>query len=72
MGLLPGYLERGDSSLVEMVKTFMDESGSDENFFMHEYAGLNELIDRTEGSITLMGVTHAILDWLEGDSLLRF
>ena len=72
VGLLPGYLERGDSSLVEMVKSFMDESGSDENFFMHEYAGLNELIERDEGSVTLMGVTHAILNWLEGGSSLDF
>ena len=72
VGLLPGYLERGVSSLVEMVKSFMDESGSDKNFFLHEYPGLNELIERTEGSVTLMGVTHAILNWLEGGSSLAF
>ena len=65
MGLLPGYLERGDSSLVEMVKSFMVESQSDYNFFMHEYSELNELIKRNDGAVTLMGVTHAILNWLE-------
>ncbi len=72
VGLLPGYLERGDSSLVEMVKSFMVESQSDENFFMHEYSGLNELIERTEGSVTLMGVTHAIFNWLEGSNSPNF
>ena len=66
-GLLPGYLERGDSSLVEMTRHFMNASGSQENFFMHDYKGLNDLIDSSDGAVKVIGVTHAILDWLEGD-----
>ena len=66
-GLLPGYLERGDSSLVEMTNHFMSASESDKNFFLHDYQGLNELIESSEKCVKVIGVTHALLDWLEGD-----
>ena len=65
VGLLPGYLERGDSSLVEMARNFMKVSGSSENFFLHDYSGLNLRIK--EGDTVVVGVTHAILSWLDGD-----
>ena len=65
-GLLPGYLERGDSSLVEMTNHFMSASGSDTNFFLHDYQGFNELIESSEECVKVIGVTHALLDWLEG------
>tara|TARA_Y100001954_G_scaffold227117_1_gene269824 strand:- start:4385 stop:5374 length:990 start_codon:yes stop_codon:yes gene_type:complete len=65
VGLLPGYLERGDSSLVEMVRNFMKVSGSSENFFLHDYSGLNLRIK--ERYTAVFGVTHAILSWLEGN-----
>lgn len=67
VGLLPGYLDRGDSSLVEMTRHFMKASGSKMNFFMNDYKGLNEVIDNSEGDVKVIGVTHAILDWLEGE-----
>ena len=39
-GLLPGYLERGDSSLVEMVRNFMGEKAMI-SAFLHEYSELS-------------------------------
>jgi hypothetical protein len=72
VGLLPGYLERGDSSLVEMVRSFMNVSGSDVDFFIHDYKGLeNRVREKLSGGrgVCLMGVTHAILDWLEGSAV---
>ena len=65
-GLLPGYIERENSSLVEMTRHFMKASGSHENFFIHDYKGLNELIEASEGDVKVIGVTHAVLDWIEG------
>ncbi len=67
LGLLPGYIERGQSSLVEMVRHFMNSSKSSENFFMHDYEGLNKIIDSSSDNLIVIGVTHAILDWLEGE-----
>lgn len=66
LGLLPGYLDRGQSSLVEMVRHFMKSSNSQENFFIHDYDGLNVLVDPTSDNLFVLGVTHAILDWIEG------
>ena len=71
-GLLPGYLNRGDSSLVEMVRNFMDSSGSNHNFFLHDYSGLNDLISKSDRNIIVVGVTHAILSWLDGESAPEF
>ena len=73
-GLLPGYLERGDSSLVEMVRNFMGEKASDKRFFLHDYSELssavkNEII--AERDVCILGVTHAILDMLEGGEWLE-
>ncbi len=68
-GLLPGYLERGDSSLVEMVRNFMGDKACDKRFFLHEYSELSSLVksEIAEGSdVCIVGVTHAILDMIEG------
>ena len=75
IGLLPGYLERGDSSLVEMVRNFMKISGSEEDFFMHDYGRLeNRVREKLNAGrdVCLMGVTHAILNWLEGEERPEF
>lgn len=69
VGLLPGYLERGDSSLVHMVNSFMGKDsyeGGESRFFMNDFAGLEEFLSGVDGDVVLFGVTHAILGWLEG------
>lgn len=69
VGLLPGYLERGDSSLVHMVNSFMhkdEHSGEEVRFFMNDFDGLENFLKNTDSEVVLFGVTHAILSWLEG------
>lgn len=67
LALLPGYIERPDSSLVFMVQYFMEESRHpDCGFFLDQFDALAERIDRLEwaGQKTLLiGVTHALLDF---------
>lgn len=71
LALLPGYLERDSSSLVYMVKHFMEKSGSSHSgFYLDDLEGLmdtiRELQDDPEKSggkrILLIGVTFALLD----------
>ncbi len=71
LGLLPGYLERQDSSLVHMVQdlraagwSLPDESPSD-GFYLDDTEGLFDAVDRTlEAGRTpvLIGVTWALVD----------
>lgn len=71
LGLLPGYLERQDSSLVHMVQdlrgagwSFPDESPS-EGFYLDDAEGLFDAVDRTlEAGRTpvVIGVTWALVD----------
>jgi hypothetical protein len=71
IALLPGYLERGDSSLVHMVRSFMTHTHQpdvDEWFFLRDWKGLETKLDNlaTSGSkqqVYLIGVTHALLSW---------
>lgn len=74
LGLLPGYMERGHSSLVHMVKDFMAASlHSDENadFFLRDWDRLEmrldeyNLMDAPPKKVIIIGVTHALLDWAE-------
>lgn len=72
VGLLPGYLERGDSSLVHMVHSFMqkDELRSDEvRFFINDFNGLVRFLEKVDSKVVLFGVTHAILSWVESNEL---
>jgi acyl-CoA synthetase (AMP-forming)/AMP-acid ligase II len=67
LALLPGYLERPDSSLVAMVSGFMATSGSELNgFYLDDFPALNRAI-RTginDGrKLILLGVTHALLQF---------
>jgi len=69
LGLLPGYADRGDSSLIYMVKHFMVTSGDikSDSFFLDNYSALNDVLTSTSNEkIALIGVTHALLAWLEG------
>ncbi len=69
LGLLPSYLERRGSSLVDMVKGLMDESGFIENgFFLHEHEQLArqlKLLSSSGDPTILIGVSFALLDFAE-------
>jgi phenylacetate-coenzyme A ligase PaaK-like adenylate-forming protein len=69
IGLLPSYLERGNSSLVYMVNKLMQLSRHDKsNFYLDNYAALKETLaqNEAEGQKTLLiGVTYALLDFAE-------
>lgn len=68
LALLPGYLERGNSSLVYMAQHFIAQSGSaDSGFFLNDTDRLASLVARpTPGLKTLLlGVSFALLDFAE-------
>ncbi len=64
LALLPNYLEREGSSLVEMAKDLIAKSGhSDSGFYLNNLGQLAETINRLqEQKIVLLGVTYALLD----------
>lgn len=67
LGLLPSYLEQGESSLVAMVADFAQRSGQRQKaFFLRDHAGLLKALaeaKRTPGRrVMLFGVTYALLD----------
>lgn len=79
LALLPSYLERKNSSLVYMVRRFMDPSGSIQSgFFLNDHDALTERLQqlsRTDGPpkrILLIGVTFGLLDWAESGHDLSF
>lgn len=67
--LLPSYLEREGSSLIEMAKTFIDESQySDSNFFLRNHDELRSILsadDAEEIPTILLGVSFGLLDFAE-------
>jgi len=69
IGLLPSYLERGNSSLVVMVDELIRRSGHpDSGFYLYEHERLQATLQRLEarGQKTLLiGVTFALLDLAE-------
>lgn len=70
LALLPSYLERNNSSLVYMVQEFIAQTGSAESgFYLHDTAALSRKIEQllatSSRSILLIGVTFALLDWVE-------
>jgi hypothetical protein len=83
LALLPSYLERNNSSLVYMVQHFMARSGSPlSGFYLHDTAALTAHL-RTLArpnmpgtyptrKVLLIGVTFALLDWVETAPDLRF
>ncbi|WP_019989044.1 hypothetical protein [Rudanella lutea] len=77
LALLPSYLERNNSSLVYMVRQFIEQTGSAESgFYLHDTDGLTRrirhLLDTSSRTILLMGVTFALLDWVESATNLAF
>ena len=69
LGLLPGYIERGDSSLVYMVdKLIIGSNNPVSGFFLSDFHGLFTTLNslKSKGQKTLLiGVTHALLDFSE-------
>ncbi len=69
LGLLPGYLERSNSSLVYMVNELVAMSGKDcSGFYLYDHDKLYKTLVHNEiiGQPTLLiGVTYALLDFAE-------
>jgi hypothetical protein len=69
IGLLPSYLEKGQSSLVYMVNNLIVKSKiASSGFYLYEAAELKQLLLQNEraGIKTLLfGVTYALLDFAE-------
>lgn len=69
LGLLPSYLEREGSSLIEMVKGLMDRSGSPHNgFYLYEHEALAaklKMLSEERKKTMLFGVSFALLDFAE-------
>ncbi len=67
--LLPSYLERNDSSLVYMVENLIKKSGHPgSGFFLDEHEKLAQklrLLDSSGQKILLIGVSFALLDFIE-------
>lgn len=73
LGLLPSYLERGDSSLVYMVSRLQEQSGHPlGGFYLHDHHRLAQTLHQleAEGQKTLLiGVTYALLDFAQSHPL---
>lgn len=69
LGLLPSYLERGQSSLVYMVDRLIRESGHPQSgFYLHDHERLHATLEQLETSgqpTLLIGVTYALLDFAD-------
>lgn len=66
LALLPSYLERNNSSLVYMVKYFMETMGEEgSGFFLNDFKALRKAIDESEKPLLLIGVAFAWLDFAE-------
>ncbi len=69
MALLPSYLERGNSSLVDMVQNLINRSESKfSGFYLDDLQNLNDQLlnaKATGRQIILIGVSFALLDFVE-------
>ncbi|WP_026309675.1 acyltransferase [Niabella aurantiaca] len=69
LGLLPSYLERGNSSLVFMVDQLIRNSGHPQSgFYLHDFASLADtlqILEKSGQKTLLIGVTYALLDFAE-------
>jgi len=65
MGLLPSYLENGDSSLVQMVNHFSESNNEGQSFFfLDDFDALRKALEEnSEQDLVLFGVTFALLDF---------
>jgi len=69
LALLPGYLERTGSSLIEMVDHFINASGhADNGFYLRDYDTLASTLDRLNRAgekVILFGVSFALIDFID-------
>lgn len=71
LALLPSYLERNNSSLVYMVRHFIEQTHSPySGFYLNDTVALTrqlrELSQNNDGrTVLVLGVTFALLDWAE-------
>ena len=69
LGLLPSYLEKGNSSLVYMVDYLIKQSHHPQSgFYLYDLEKLKETLlslERTNQKTLLIGVTYALLDFAE-------
>jgi hypothetical protein len=69
LALLPSYLERTNSSLVYMVRRWIEEFGhSTSGFYLNEFEQLHHQITKVienKSPLLLIGVTYALLDFFE-------
>jgi phenylacetate-coenzyme A ligase PaaK-like adenylate-forming protein len=69
LGLLPSYLDRPDSSLVDMVNTFVSAGGQKESGFYptvdSDLVKMIEALSQQKEKVILIGVTFALLDLFE-------
>ncbi len=67
LGLLPSYLERQDSSLVNMTQGLIEKSGrSESGFFLNNYSELESLLETLKvknEKVWLIGVSFALIDF---------
>jgi hypothetical protein len=73
IGLLPSYLERGNSSLVYMVDKLVKLSGhAGSGFYLYEHDKLKVQLQANEKAgvkTLLIGVTYALLDFAEANPM---
>ena len=73
LGLLPGYLERENSSLIEMVNELIKKSNNSySGFYLHDHEKLYQALVHSEiieQPTLLIGVTYALLDFAEKHSM---
>lgn len=73
LGLLPGYLERKNSSLIAMVHELIKKSKNPfSGFYLHNYDKLYQTLVHKEiiqQPTLLIGVTYALLDFAEKHSM---
>jgi Acyl-protein synthetase, LuxE len=69
IGLLPSYLERGNSSLVYMMDDLVKRSAHPQSgFYLNEFEKLSAVLsalDKAGQKTLLLGVTYALLDFAE-------
>ena len=69
LGLLPSYLEKGNSSLVYMVDDLIKQSRHPQSgFYLYDLEKLKETLislERSNQKTLLIGVTYALLDFAE-------
>jgi len=69
LGLLPSYIENGESSLVYMVDHLIKQSkNANSGFYLNDYPALLKQLDQLKDSskkVLLLGVSYALLDVTE-------